>query len=45
MFYETRTPAFERGHSEEIPIERVSKQGEDVKTGWEAVDFRNAVDF
>uniref|UniRef100_A0A8C0FU85 Voltage-dependent N-type calcium channel subunit alpha n=1 Tax=Bubo bubo TaxID=30461 RepID=A0A8C0FU85_BUBBB len=26
MFYETRTPAFERGHSEEIPIERVSKQ-------------------
>uniref|UniRef100_A0A8B9D0C6 Voltage-dependent N-type calcium channel subunit alpha n=1 Tax=Anser brachyrhynchus TaxID=132585 RepID=A0A8B9D0C6_9AVES len=23
MFYETRTPAFERGHSEEIPIERV----------------------
>uniref|UniRef100_A0A663FLJ2 Voltage-dependent N-type calcium channel subunit alpha n=1 Tax=Aquila chrysaetos chrysaetos TaxID=223781 RepID=A0A663FLJ2_AQUCH len=22
MFYETRTPAFERGHSEEIPIER-----------------------
>lgn len=33
MFYETRTPAFERGHSEEIPIERVSKQGEDVKTG------------
>uniref|UniRef100_A0A8C4VDY5 Voltage-dependent N-type calcium channel subunit alpha n=1 Tax=Falco tinnunculus TaxID=100819 RepID=A0A8C4VDY5_FALTI len=33
MFYETRTPAFERGHSEEIPIERVRKQGEDVKTG------------
>uniref|UniRef100_A0A663FJM3 Voltage-dependent N-type calcium channel subunit alpha n=1 Tax=Aquila chrysaetos chrysaetos TaxID=223781 RepID=A0A663FJM3_AQUCH len=30
MFYETRTPAFERGHSEEIPIERVSKQGEDA---------------
>uniref|UniRef100_A0A8C2U8D8 Voltage-dependent N-type calcium channel subunit alpha n=1 Tax=Coturnix japonica TaxID=93934 RepID=A0A8C2U8D8_COTJA len=26
VFYETRTPAFERGHSEEIPIERVSKQ-------------------
>uniref|UniRef100_A0A8C6JUF3 Voltage-dependent N-type calcium channel subunit alpha n=1 Tax=Melopsittacus undulatus TaxID=13146 RepID=A0A8C6JUF3_MELUD len=23
VFYETRTPAFERGHSEEIPIERV----------------------
>uniref|UniRef100_A0A8C4V9D1 Voltage-dependent N-type calcium channel subunit alpha n=1 Tax=Falco tinnunculus TaxID=100819 RepID=A0A8C4V9D1_FALTI len=36
MFYETRTPAFERGHSEEIPIERVRKQGEDVKTGWDA---------
>ncbi|PKU30448.1 voltage-dependent n-type calcium channel subunit alpha-1b- hypothetical protein [Limosa lapponica baueri] len=32
VFYETRTPAFERGHSEEIPIERVSKQGETVKT-------------
>uniref|UniRef100_A0A8B9VYA1 Voltage-dependent N-type calcium channel subunit alpha n=1 Tax=Anas zonorhyncha TaxID=75864 RepID=A0A8B9VYA1_9AVES len=30
VFYETRTPAFERGHSEEIPIERVSKQ---VETG------------
>ncbi|XP_050782247.1 voltage-dependent N-type calcium channel subunit alpha-1B isoform X6 [Gopherus flavomarginatus] len=26
VFYETRTPAFERGHSEEIPIERTSKQ-------------------
>ncbi|KYO23155.1 hypothetical protein Y1Q_0005596 [Alligator mississippiensis] len=26
IFYETRTPAFERGHSEEIPIERTSKQ-------------------
>ncbi|XP_053939970.1 voltage-dependent N-type calcium channel subunit alpha-1B isoform X8 [Cuculus canorus] len=26
VFYETRTPAFERGHSEEIPIERVSKK-------------------
>uniref|UniRef100_A0A8B9VXX9 Voltage-dependent N-type calcium channel subunit alpha n=1 Tax=Anas zonorhyncha TaxID=75864 RepID=A0A8B9VXX9_9AVES len=24
VFYETRTPAFERGHSEEIPIERVN---------------------
>uniref|UniRef100_A0A8C8BQB1 Voltage-dependent N-type calcium channel subunit alpha n=1 Tax=Otus sunia TaxID=257818 RepID=A0A8C8BQB1_9STRI len=41
MFYETRTPAFERGHSEEIPIERVSKQVENVKTGRDAVDFRN----
>lgn len=28
VFYETRSPAFERGHSEEIPIERVSKWGE-----------------
>uniref|UniRef100_A0A8C8BQ19 Voltage-dependent N-type calcium channel subunit alpha n=1 Tax=Otus sunia TaxID=257818 RepID=A0A8C8BQ19_9STRI len=36
MFYETRTPAFERGHSEEIPIERVSKQVENVKTGRDA---------
>uniref|UniRef100_A0A8C9N3B2 Voltage-dependent N-type calcium channel subunit alpha n=1 Tax=Serinus canaria TaxID=9135 RepID=A0A8C9N3B2_SERCA len=27
VFYETRSPAFERGHSEEIPIERVSKWG------------------
>ncbi|XP_019396152.1 PREDICTED: voltage-dependent N-type calcium channel subunit alpha-1B isoform X1 [Crocodylus porosus] len=26
IFYETRMPAFERGHSEEIPIERTSKQ-------------------
>ncbi|XP_069729088.1 voltage-dependent N-type calcium channel subunit alpha-1B isoform X13 [Phaenicophaeus curvirostris] len=26
VFYETRTPAFERGHSEEIPVERVSKK-------------------
>uniref|UniRef100_A0A8C9F9I4 Voltage-dependent N-type calcium channel subunit alpha n=1 Tax=Pavo cristatus TaxID=9049 RepID=A0A8C9F9I4_PAVCR len=34
VFYETRTPAFERGHSEEIPIERVSKQ---VMTGRNAV--------
>uniref|UniRef100_A0A8C9N4S6 Voltage-dependent N-type calcium channel subunit alpha n=1 Tax=Serinus canaria TaxID=9135 RepID=A0A8C9N4S6_SERCA len=24
VFYETRSPAFERGHSEEIPIERIS---------------------
>uniref|UniRef100_A0A8C4VCF7 Voltage-dependent N-type calcium channel subunit alpha n=1 Tax=Falco tinnunculus TaxID=100819 RepID=A0A8C4VCF7_FALTI len=28
MFYETRTPAFERGHSEEIPIERVVEMRE-----------------
>uniref|UniRef100_A0A8D2MJB8 EF-hand domain-containing protein n=1 Tax=Zonotrichia albicollis TaxID=44394 RepID=A0A8D2MJB8_ZONAL len=27
VFYETRSPAFERGHSEEIPIERVSRWG------------------
>uniref|UniRef100_A0A452IXD7 Voltage-dependent N-type calcium channel subunit alpha n=1 Tax=Gopherus agassizii TaxID=38772 RepID=A0A452IXD7_9SAUR len=26
VFYESRSPAFERGHSEEIPIERTSKQ-------------------
>ncbi|XP_077778257.1 voltage-dependent N-type calcium channel subunit alpha-1B isoform X4 [Podarcis muralis] len=26
VFYETRTPAFERGHSEEIPTEQTSKQ-------------------
>ncbi|XP_062447195.1 voltage-dependent N-type calcium channel subunit alpha-1B [Rhea pennata] len=26
VFYETRTPAFERGRSEEIPIERVSRK-------------------
>uniref|UniRef100_A0A8C3RFD2 Voltage-dependent N-type calcium channel subunit alpha n=1 Tax=Cyanoderma ruficeps TaxID=181631 RepID=A0A8C3RFD2_9PASS len=31
VFYETRSPAFERGHSEEIPIERVSKEGESGK--------------
>lgn len=36
MFYETRTPAFERGHSEEIPIERVSKQ---VMMGLNAADL------
>ncbi|XP_071673576.1 voltage-dependent N-type calcium channel subunit alpha-1B isoform X11 [Patagioenas fasciata] len=28
VFYETRTPAFERGHSEEIPIERVVEMRE-----------------
>ncbi|XP_064027682.1 voltage-dependent N-type calcium channel subunit alpha-1B isoform X10 [Pogoniulus pusillus] len=28
VFYETRTPAFERGHSEEIPIERVVEMKE-----------------
>uniref|UniRef100_A0A8C3VI40 Voltage-dependent N-type calcium channel subunit alpha n=1 Tax=Catharus ustulatus TaxID=91951 RepID=A0A8C3VI40_CATUS len=27
VFYETRSPAFERGHSEEIPIERVRGSG------------------
>uniref|UniRef100_A0A803VRI7 Voltage-dependent N-type calcium channel subunit alpha n=1 Tax=Ficedula albicollis TaxID=59894 RepID=A0A803VRI7_FICAL len=27
VFYETRSPAFERGHSEEIPIERVREPG------------------
>uniref|UniRef100_A0A8D0BZU3 Voltage-dependent N-type calcium channel subunit alpha n=1 Tax=Salvator merianae TaxID=96440 RepID=A0A8D0BZU3_SALMN len=26
VFYETRTPAFERGHSEEIPVEQTTKQ-------------------
>uniref|UniRef100_A0A8C5SZC5 Voltage-dependent N-type calcium channel subunit alpha n=1 Tax=Laticauda laticaudata TaxID=8630 RepID=A0A8C5SZC5_LATLA len=26
MFYETRAPAFERGHSEEIPIQQASKR-------------------
>ncbi|NXC88287.1 CAC1B protein, partial [Cercotrichas coryphoeus] len=31
VFYETRSPAFERGHSEEIPIERVSKWGQGGK--------------
>lgn len=31
VFYETRSPAFERGHSEEIPIERVSKRGQGGK--------------
>ncbi|XP_029142215.1 voltage-dependent N-type calcium channel subunit alpha-1B-like, partial [Protobothrops mucrosquamatus] len=25
MFYETRTPAFQRGHSEEIPVQQASK--------------------
>lgn len=36
VFYETRSPAFERGHSEEIPIERVSKWGEEqVLELWE----------
>lgn len=33
VFYETRSPAFERGHSEEIPIERVSKAGGKVGMG------------
>uniref|UniRef100_A0A8D2NZX5 Voltage-dependent N-type calcium channel subunit alpha n=1 Tax=Zosterops lateralis melanops TaxID=1220523 RepID=A0A8D2NZX5_ZOSLA len=28
VFYETRSPAFERGHSEEIPIERVVEMKE-----------------
>ncbi|NXX39898.1 CAC1B protein, partial [Tricholaema leucomelas] len=28
VFYESRTPAFERGHSEEIPIERVVEMKE-----------------
>ncbi|XP_054704944.1 voltage-dependent N-type calcium channel subunit alpha-1B isoform X3 [Grus americana] len=28
VFYETRTPGFERGHSEEIPIERVVEMRE-----------------
>ncbi|NXA54199.1 CAC1B protein, partial [Nothocercus julius] len=28
VFYETRTPAFERGHSEEIPVERVVEMRE-----------------
>ncbi|XP_013930703.1 PREDICTED: voltage-dependent N-type calcium channel subunit alpha-1B-like, partial [Thamnophis sirtalis] len=28
MFYETRTPAFERGHSEEIPVQQVVEMQE-----------------
>uniref|UniRef100_A0A8C5T2A4 Voltage-dependent N-type calcium channel subunit alpha n=1 Tax=Laticauda laticaudata TaxID=8630 RepID=A0A8C5T2A4_LATLA len=35
MFYETRAPAFERGHSEEIPIQQASKRVEIQHAGGE----------